>query len=97
MTTPRCFLADKGYYSDRLCEKLLFRGILPVIPPCSNRKKPIPYNLQHYKDRHCIERMFNKLKQFRRIARRYDKTRKSFLAFLQIDPMPFGRTKQKYL
>ncbi|MFT8797898.1 transposase [Zymomonas mobilis] len=52
--------------------------------PRSNRKKHIPYNLQHYKDRNCIERMFNKLKQFRRIATHYDKTRKSFLAFLHI-------------
>ncbi|MFT9162517.1 MAG: hypothetical protein ABF474_04130, partial [Zymomonas mobilis] len=39
---------------------------------------PIPYNLQHYKDRNCIERMLNKLKQFRRIATGYDKTRKRF-------------------
>ncbi|MFT8659335.1 transposase [Zymomonas mobilis] len=84
VTTSHRFLADKGYDSDRLRETLLFRGILPVIPPRSNRKKPIPYNLQHYKDRHCIERMFNKLKRFRRIATRYDKTRKSFLAFLHI-------------
>nr|WP_252507337.1 transposase [Zymomonas mobilis] len=69
---------------NRLREKLPFRGILPVIPPRSNRKKPIPYNLQHDKDHHCIERMFNKLKPSRRIATRYDKTRKSFLAFLHI-------------
>nr|WP_260432319.1 transposase [Zymomonas mobilis] len=44
VTTPRCFLADKGYDSDRFREKLLFRGILPIIPPRSNRKKPILYN-----------------------------------------------------
>ncbi|GEB88296.1 hypothetical protein ZMO01_16360 [Zymomonas mobilis subsp. mobilis] len=84
VTTPRDFLADKGYYSDKLREKLLFRDILPVIPLCSNRKDPILYNLQHYKDRNHIEQMFNKLKLFRRIATRYDKTRKSFLAFLHL-------------
>ncbi|MFT8974082.1 transposase [Zymomonas mobilis] len=39
VTTPHCFLADKGYDSDKLRETLLFRGILPVIPPRSNRKK----------------------------------------------------------
>ncbi|MCA1956116.1 transposase, partial [Zymomonas sp.] len=74
----------KGYDSDKLREKLLFRGILPVIPPRSNRKESIFYNVQHYKNRNRIERMFNRLKPFRRIATRYDKTRKSFLAFLHI-------------
>ncbi|MFT8657883.1 MAG: hypothetical protein ABF774_01205 [Zymomonas mobilis] len=39
VTTSHRFLADKGYDSDRLRETLLFRGILPVIPPRSNRKK----------------------------------------------------------
>ncbi|MFT8797062.1 transposase [Zymomonas mobilis] len=58
VTTPRCFLADKGYDNDRLREKLLFRGIFPIIPPRSNRKKPILYNLQSHKDRNRIERMF---------------------------------------
>ncbi|MDX5949573.1 transposase [Zymomonas mobilis subsp. pomaceae] len=47
VTTPRRFLADKGYDSDKVREKLLFRGILPVIPPRSNRKEHIPYDLQH--------------------------------------------------
>ncbi|MCA1955337.1 MAG: IS5 family transposase [Zymomonas sp.] len=84
VTTPRHFLSKKGYDSDKLREKLLFRGILPVIPPRSNRKEYIPYDLQHYKDRNHIERMFNKLKPFSRIATRYDKTKKSFLAFLHL-------------
>ncbi|MCA1956455.1 IS5 family transposase [Zymomonas sp.] len=84
VTTPCRFLSKKGYDSDRLREKRLFRGILPIIPPRSNRKEYIPYDLKHYKDRNHIERMFNTLKPFRRIATRYDKTRKSFLAFLHI-------------
>ena len=84
VATPRRFLADKGYDSDRIRENLLFRGILPVIPPRSNRTEDIPCDFRRYRDRNRIERMFNKLKQFRRIATRYDKTRKSFLAFLNL-------------
>ncbi|SFN01511.1 Transposase DDE domain-containing protein [Pleomorphomonas diazotrophica] len=60
------------------------QGILPVIPPRSNRVEPPSCNFRHYWDRNCIEWMFNRLKQFRRIATRYDKTAKSFLAFLNI-------------
>nr|WP_264986214.1 IS5 family transposase [Novacetimonas hansenii] len=84
VVTPRRLLADKGYDSDRIRETLLFRGILPVIPSRSNRKENIPCDFRCYRDRNRIERMFNKLKQFRRIATRYDKTRKSFLAFLNL-------------
>ncbi|MCA1956002.1 IS5 family transposase [Zymomonas sp.] len=82
VTTPRRFLSKKGYDSDKLRKTTDFSAILPIIPPRSNRKKHILYNLQHYKDRHHIERMFNKLKPFRRIVTGYDKTRQSFLAFL---------------
>ncbi|WP_264873577.1 transposase [Saccharibacter floricola] len=84
---PRRFLADKGYDSDNIRETLFFQAVLPVIPPRSNRKKSIPYDIHVYRDRNHSERMFNTLKQFRRIATRYDKTRKSFLAFLNIAAM----------
>ena len=57
-------------------------GILPVIPPKANRKEPAVCDFRRYKDRNRIKRMFNKLKQFRRIATRYDKTRLSFCGFL---------------
>ncbi|MEM7671491.1 MAG: transposase [Pseudomonadota bacterium] len=63
---------------------MLTRGILPVIPARTNRKEPIPYDRQAYQDRNRIERMFNRIKQFRRIATHYDKTRLSFKAFLTI-------------
>nr|WP_255520135.1 MULTISPECIES: IS5 family transposase [Gluconobacter] len=82
VVTPRRLLADRGYDSDRIRENLLFRGILPVIPPRSKRTEDIPCDFRRYRDRNRIERMFNKLKQFRRIATRYDKTRKSFFALL---------------
>lgn len=81
---PRMLLADKGYDGDAVRENLLFHGVLPVIPPRANRSQPIACNFQRYKDRNRIERMFNRLKQFRRIATRYDKTAKSFLAFLHL-------------
>ena len=61
---------------------MLMGGVLPVIPPRSNRKNPIDCDFSAYRDRNRIERMFNRLKQFRRIATRYDKTARSFLAFL---------------
>ena len=55
---------------------------MPVIPPKANRRTPAACDFRQYRDRNRIERMFNRLKQARRIATRYDKTAKSFLAFL---------------
>lgn len=81
---PRLFLADKGYDGDSVREELLIHGIKPVIPPKSNRKDPPSCDFKAYKDRNRIERMFNRLKQFRRIATRYDKTKISFAAFLAL-------------
>ena len=77
-------LADKGYDSDDVRASLLLGGILPVIPPKANRKEPIACDFHAYKDRNRVERMFNRLKQFRRIATRYDKTAVSFLGFLAL-------------
>ncbi|WP_258162864.1 IS5 family transposase [Rhizobium sp. TH2] len=81
---PRLFLADRGYDADAVREKLLMHGILPVIPPRANRKDPPSCDFRAYRDRNRIERMFNRLKQFRRVATRYDKTRISFEAFLSL-------------
>jgi len=77
-------LADKGYDSDDVRASLLLKGILPVIPPKVNRNEAIACDFRAYKDRNRVERMFNKLKQFRRIATRYDKTAVSFLGFLAL-------------
>ena len=60
------------------------KGILPVIPPSVNRKDPIACDFHAYRDRNRIERMFNRLKQSRRIATRYDKAALSFLSFLNL-------------
>ena len=84
LAKPRFVLADKGYDGDEVRQELLLHGILPVIPPRSNRLDPAPCDYRRYKDRKRIERMFNRLKQFRRIATRYDKTATSFLAFLSL-------------
>nr|WP_244517804.1 transposase [Ancylobacter rudongensis] len=75
-------LADKGYDSDDVRVSLLLQGILPVISPKANRRDAIACDFRAYKDRNRVERMFNKLKQFRRIATRYDKTAVSLLGFL---------------
>ena len=77
-------LADKGYDSDDVRGALLLKGILPVIPPRANRTQQIDCDFDAYRDRNRVERMFNRIKQFRRIATRYDKTALSFLAFLNI-------------
>lgn len=81
---PKALLADKGYDGNEVRSNLLMEGILPVIPPRSNRKEPATCDYHRYKDRNRIERMFSRIKQFRRIATRYDKTAKSYLGFLAI-------------
>jgi transposase len=82
VANPHLMLADKGYDGDSARAALLMKGILPVIPPKSNRRSPADCDFKAYRDRNRIERMFNRLKQFRRIATRYDKTAKSFIGFL---------------
>jgi transposase len=75
---------DKGYASKRIREQLLAQDIVPVIPPKSNRTEPIDYDKDLYKLREKVERFFNKLKQFRRIATRYEKLSQTFLAFIHL-------------
>ncbi len=84
VTTPKALLPDKGYDGDRFRESLLMRGMLPIIPPRSNRKVPEHPDYCSYRDRNRIERMVGRLKQQRRIATRYDKTILSFESFLNL-------------
>lgn len=79
---PERLIADKGYDADRIRALLRNNGVEAVIPPKSNRKTQVACDYHAYKDRNRIERMFNRIKQNRRIATRYDKTCKSFEAFL---------------
>ncbi len=74
-------LADKAYYAEkRVLQKLDKRNITSVIPCKSNNKKPREYDKHLYKARYLIENFFQKLKQYRAIATRYDKTAQNFLS-----------------
>ncbi len=75
---------DRGYDSDQIRQHLRAQEVTPVIPPKRNRKKPISYDPEHYQLREKVERFFNKMKQFRRIATRYEKLRHTFLAFIHL-------------
>lgn len=78
-------LADKAFDADeRVIEPLLARGKSFVIPPRSNRKNPRHFDKEAYKIRHLIENFFCKLKQYRAIATRYDKTARNFLAAIHL-------------
>jgi transposase len=78
-------LADKAFDADeRVIEPLLAAGKSPVIPSRSNRKLPRLLEKGMYKARHLIENFFCKLKQFRAIATRYDKTGRNFLAAIHL-------------
>ena len=78
-------LADKAFDADeRVIEPLLARGKSFVIPPKSNRKVQRDFDKDAYKARHLIENFFCKLKQYRAIATRYDKTARNFLAAIHL-------------
>ncbi|MGB6506916.1 MAG: IS5 family transposase [Xanthobacteraceae bacterium] len=78
-------LADKAFDADeRVIEPLLARGKALVIPPKSNRKIQRDYDKDAYQARHLIENFFCKLKQYRAIATRYDKTARNFLAAIHL-------------
>ena len=78
-------LADKAFDADkRVIEPLRAAGKSAVIPPKSNRKIQRDYDKEAYKARHLIENFFCKLKQFRAIATRYDKTARNFLAAIHL-------------
>lgn len=77
-------LADKGYDADHLGERIDQTGATIVIPPKRNRKNPRPYDTHLYKERNRVERFFAKLKQFRRVATRYDKLLVNFMGFVKI-------------
>ena len=75
-------IADKGYDADHLRSFLEERGTTPVIPNKSNRLRRFPFDGELYRLRNVIERTFCRLKDFRAIATRYDKTARNFLAGL---------------
>ena len=76
------FIADKGYDSDQLIASIEHKGMTAVIPSksCRARKRRIDFHT--YKERHLVENFFCKLKRYRRIAMRFEKTAKNFLGFV---------------
>lgn len=81
---PTYLIADRGYDSDPLVAVLAARGTHAVIPPRRKRRHPRAYDAVRYAQRHPVERLFSRLKQFRRVATRYDKLDAHLLAFVQL-------------
>ena len=77
-------LADKGYDSNRFRHVIAVAGAEAVMPSNRSRSQAIPYDKVVYKDRNLVERFFSKIKHFRRIATRYEKTALSFMAMLSM-------------
>ncbi len=73
-----------GDSADWARQTLLLRGVLPVIPANPARKEPAPLDRDLCRLRNQVERLVNRLKQFRAVATRYDKTAESFLAFVHL-------------
>ena len=82
--TPRYLIADRAYDAQRLRGWLSERGCQAVIPPNPTRKHPHGFDRTIYRKRNVIERMFYRLKDFRRIATRYDKRADTFMAAIFI-------------
>jgi transposase len=80
----RAVIADKGYDSQEVVAAIEALGAEAVIPSLSNRKQQRAYDKERYKDRNLAERFWSKVKQFRRVATRYEKTARNFLAFVQV-------------
>jgi len=77
-------LADKAYDDDKFIEAIEDQGCKAVIPPRKNRKEPREYDKDVYKERHLIECFFGKIKHFRRIFSRFDKTAQAYMGFLNV-------------
>jgi putative transposase len=78
------FLGDAAYDSDEFRLKLAAKNIEAVIPPCGPRKVAHPYDRDLYKERHLVEIFFNRIKQFRRVATRYEKLARNYLSVVMV-------------
>ena len=77
-------IGDKGFDSQKLVAFIEARGGEAVIPSRKNATEPRPYDPDRYKDRNLVERFWNKIKHYRRVATRYEKTARNFLAFVHV-------------
>lgn len=84
VTPPKRLIADKAYDADRLRRWLAERRITTVIPSTATRTTPHPLNRRAYRRRNQIERLFCRLKNWRRIATRYDRLARNYLAGLAL-------------
>ena len=84
---PKVLLADKGYDADFIREDMEKRGGTATIPTKRNRLIQLPVDAALFALRNIVERCFNKLKNARRLATRYDKTADSYLRFIHIVPI----------
>ena len=80
----RALIDDRGYESNPFRAVLVERGIAAYIPPKKNRKQPIPYDKALYRQRHRIEIAFGRLKDWRRIAARYDRCGTTFFGTITL-------------
>ena len=80
LQSAKHLFADKGYDANAFRKALREHGTRPIIPGRSNRKRKITYEKARYRERHLVENAFCRLKDFRRIATRYDKLARNFLS-----------------
>ena len=81
---PEVVIADKGYDKKALVEQIESRGAEAVIPTLANRKEQRQIDPHLYRERNLCERFWSKVKQYRRVATRYDKKAANFLAFVKV-------------
>lgn len=81
---PQAVIADKAYDANTFLQVLRRRKVEIVIPPLKTRLIQRRYSKSKYKQRNLIERFLNRLKHYRRVATRYEKTAANFLAFAQL-------------
>ena len=76
------FIADKGYDANHVIEAIEKKGMTTVIPSTASRKHKRQIDEHLYKERHLVENFFCKIKRYRRVATRYEKTASNFLGFV---------------
>ena len=81
---PRRLVADKAYSSNAIRHSLARRGIRATIPRRKDEMRPGPFNREAYRQRNLVERCINRLKQYRRIATRYEKLASNYLAMITV-------------
>jgi transposase len=81
---PRAVVGDRGYSGGPTRDHLRRRGISPIVPQLRTEKTPRLMDWDLYRERNVVERLVSRLKEYRRIATRYDKLAASYLAFIQL-------------